>query len=282
MSIAGRLARHAGSGSTGRVIDGLVTGLLLSVAIVAIVGCDLMIAPSSARPSRAVATPEPTPAPTPTEVDEFETLPPDPSASALSLVGAADALADLESYRITVATRGLVPAATPGGAVVMTSTLVQGAEPAARFVLTGADGLGGGRLEAIVIGDRAWLREGDRAWRTSPGGAADFDATFTTMSPSELAQTFEGLGPALIRTGPERRNGTGSDHFHADATDDAVRATGLVEGSIDLWRATSGGFLVGLVVDGSWLDDEGTARRTVLRIDVARVNDPANDVRPPG
>ena len=62
---------------------------------------------------------------------------------------------------------------------------------------------------------------------------------------------------------------------------EAARIVGLVEGSIDLWRATSGGFLVGLVVDGSWPDDDGAAQRTVLRIEVDRVDDPANVIAPP-
>ncbi|HET7473855.1 MAG TPA: hypothetical protein VFJ71_12070 [Candidatus Limnocylindrales bacterium] len=243
--------------------------------------CDLMVAPPSVRPSRAVATPEATPGPTPTEVDEFETLPPDPSGGDLSLVGAAQGLADLGSYRITVATRGVVPSATPGGAVVMTSTLIQGDRPAARFVLTGADGLTGGRLEAIVIGDEAWLREGTGPWRKSAGGAADFDAAFTTMSPAELADDFDALAQALHRVGVERRNGIRADHHHADAADPAASEAGLSDGAIDLWTATGGGYLVALALDGTWIGDDGAPVRTVLRIDVSRVDDPSNTVAPP-
>ncbi len=258
-----------------------VAGLLVVAALVP-AGCELMVAPpASPRPSREVATPPPTIAPGPSDVDEFETLPPEPSGPDESLVGAADALADLKSYRVTVSTRGIVPATTPNGTVAMTSTLVQGDEPAARFAMTGADGFTGGRLEAIVIGDVAWFKEGSAGWRKSPGGAADFDAAFTTMSPAELLSEFEALSPLLASAGTERRNGIRSEHIHGDATNLAASDAGLTSGTIDLWRATNGGYLVAFALDGSWVGDDGTSRRTILRIDVSRVNDAANRISPP-
>jgi hypothetical protein len=256
--------------------------LLAAALLPVLVGCDLVLAPESAKPSRLVATPEPTPEPTPAESDEFQTLPPEPSGSGSSLVDAADALADLRSYRVTVSTRGLVPATTPGGAVTMTSTLIQGEHPAATFTMTGVDGFDGGRLQAIVIGDEAWLREGTGSWRKSPGGAADFDAAFTAMSPAELVAEFDVLSPTLKTVGIERRNGQRTEHLRADASDDPVAAAGLTTGSIDLWRATTGDALVALLVDGTWTGDDGQPNRVVLKVDVSRVDDPANRVVPPG
>ena len=265
-----------------RVRPSVVAVVLISVVALLAAGCDLMTAPPSTRPSREVSTPEPTALPTPTEVDEFETLPPDDATPAPDdLVAAAEALADLESYRVTVTTRGIVPATTASGTVAMTSTLVQGDQPAARFAMTGADGFTGGRLEAIVIGDRAWFREGGAPWQPSPGGAADFDAAFTTMSPVELVRTFDALTPILAKVGTERRNGIRADHLRGDASNLAATDAGLVEGTIDVWRATKGGYLVALDLDGSWLDDDGHPVRTVLKIDVTRVNDAANRVSAP-
>jgi hypothetical protein len=256
--------------------------LLAAALLPVLAGCDLVFAPESARPSRLVATPQPTPEPTPVESDEFQTLPPEPSGGGSGLVDAADALADLRSYRVTVSTRGLVPATTPGGPVTMTSTLLQGEHPAATFTMTGVDGFAAGRLEAIVIGDEAWLREGTGSWRKSPGGAADFDAAFTTMSPAELVAEFDVLSPALKPVGVERRNGQRAEHLRADASDAAVAAAGLTTGSVDLWRATTGGALVAVRVDGTWTGDDGQATRVVLRVDVSHVDDPANRVVPPG
>ena len=251
-----------------------------ALATTSLIGCDLMTAVSTPRPSRIVATQEPRVTPEPEPSDEFATLRPDPSAGAGGLVDAADALADLDSYHVTVSTRGLVPATTPGGTVTMTSTVVQGEHPAAEFAMSGVDGYAGGRLRAIVIGDQAWLREGGAAWAKSPGGAADFDAAFTTLSPIELAGIFDALSPALTKVGTERRNGVRSVHEHVDSNDPAANAAGLTDGSVDLWTASSGGYLVGLTVDGTWdVDDAPT--RTVLRIEVSLVNDAANIVKRP-
>ena len=255
--------------------------VLLAGAAVALVGCDLMAVRSpSPRPSREVSTPEPEPTPTATEVDEVPTIRPGPSGSRPDLVDAADALADLDSYRVAVSARGLVAATPDDGTVTMTSTLIQGSEPAAQFAMAGVAGFSGGRLEAIVIGDQAWLKEGTGGWTKSPGGAADFDAAFTTLSPIELVGEFEGLSGAIRRTGTETRNGRRAVRYHADAGDAVATEAGLSDGSVDAWFAASGGALVGFLLDGTW-DLDGTPTRVVLRIDVTRVDDPSNTVRPP-
>ena len=73
-----------------------------SLALI-VAGCDYMIAVPTPRPSRAVTIPEPVPTAQPEESDEAPTLRPDPSAGlGPDFVDAADALADLDSYRVTV------------------------------------------------------------------------------------------------------------------------------------------------------------------------------------
>jgi hypothetical protein len=256
---------------------GIVAAAVLAITLG---GCDLMIATTTPRPSRLVATPEPTDTPGPTEDDEVPTIRPDPSGSSPDLVDAANALGDLKSYQVAVATRGLVPATPASGTVTMTSTLIQGANPAAEFSMAGVDGFAGGRLKAVVIDDKAWLKEGAGRWVVSPGGAADFDAAFTTLSPIDLVDGFDGLSVALHRVGTERRNGRPSIRLHADSGDAAANAAGLSAGSVDAWLAASGRYLVALVIDGTW-DVDGTPTRVVLRIDVTHVNDRANRVVPP-
>jgi hypothetical protein len=243
-------------------------------------GCDLMIAAATPHPSRVISTPEPTPSATATEDDETATLRPDPSGSGPDLLDSANALADLKSYRVSVASRGLVPATPASGTVTMTSTLLQGADPSAEFSMAGVDGFSGGRLRAIVIGDQAWLEEGAGRWRKSPGGAADFDAAFTTLSPISLVTGFEDLSAALTRVGAERRNGRSTVRYHADTDNDVAREAGLTKGSVDAWLATSGRFLVGLAIEGTW-DLDGAPTDVVLRIEVTHVNDRSNKVSPP-
>ncbi len=250
----------------------VVTGIALSVA-----GCNLVTAPVAPRPSRLVATPEPRPSAAPVESDEVPTLRPEPSGAA-NLVDAANALADLDSYRVAVTSRGLVPASTPNGRVTMTSTLVQGADPAAEFTMTGVDGFEGGRLQAIVIGEEAWLKSGTAGWLKSPGGAADFDAAFTALSPIDLVSGFEGLATNALRVGEERRNGQRAIRYRSD--EDQAAAVGLAGGTADLWLAVDGGYLVSLAIEGTW-DLDGTPTPITLAIDVTNVNDPANRVDPP-
>lgn len=255
---------------------------LLAVAVfgLSLAGCDAMIIRATPQPSLLVATPEARPPTAPTTIDEAPTVRPEPSGG-VDLVAAANALADLDSYRVSVESRGLVPAMTTGGRVTMTSTLVQGADPGAQFAMTGVDGFAGGQLQAIMIGEEAWLKEGGAGWRKSPGGAADFDAALTTLSPIDLVSGFDGLAAAMTRVGVERRNGLRTIHYASQAGDDRALAAGLTEGTTDLWLALDGGHLVGLAIDGIW-DLEGTPTPISLTIDITHVNDPANRVSAPG
>ncbi len=251
----------------------------VAVVALALAGCDLMVATVTPQPSRYSRTPEPLPS-VADETDEVPTPRPEPAGGGPDLVDAANALADLDSYRVSVVSRGLVPATTPGGTVSMTSTLVQGDRPAAEFTMSGVDGLDGGRLEAIVIGDEAWLKPGTGHWAKSPGGAADFDAAFTTLSPIDLASGFESLTTAIKAVGSGKKNGVSARHFRADSADAATAAAGLTSGTADVWLATGGGYLVSLDVAGIW-DVDGDPTEVMLRIDVTRVNDRANVIRPP-
>jgi hypothetical protein len=258
----------------------MLSALALALAAITLAGCDLMTPPTSPRPSREVSTAQPAPSPTPTELDEVPTLRPDPSGDSVGLLDGANALADLTSYRVAIVSRGIVPATPAGGEVAMTSTLVQGDEPAASFSMTGVDGYAGGRLQAVVIGDRAWLKEGSGAWRPSPGGAADFDAAFTTLSPIDLLTGFDGLSAALRLVGPATRNGQRTIRYRSDANDVLASDAGLSSGSVDAWFASKGGELVAVVIDGTWNLD-GAPTRVLLKIDVTRIDDRTNRVVAP-
>lgn len=261
-----------------RPVAFVVIGGLLAIFAV---GCDLMTAPTTPRPSRLVATPAPIPSAVPDPSDEVPTLRPEPSGDGPDLLAAADALADLDSYRVTIVSRGLVEASGADGTVTMTSTLVQGADPAAAFTMRGVAGLEGGSLEAIVIGDEAWLRSGGGRWLKSPGGAADFDAAFTTLSPIALVGGFEELAAAIHRISTERRNGVPTLRYRAESGDPEAAEAGLTGGRADLWLAAEGGYLVALAIDGTW-DVDGVPTPILLKIEVSGINDPANRVRPPG
>lgn len=252
---------------------------LVAFTVATLSGCDLMVATVTPQPSRLSRTPEPLPSLL-EEPDEVPTPRPPTSGEGPDILDAANALADLGSYRVSVVSTGLVPASSTDGRVTMTSTLVQGDAPAAEFTMIGVDGLEGGRLQAVVIGDEAWLKAGAGRWMKSPGGAADFDAAFTTLSPIDLAGGFEGLSSAIVPAGSGRRNGIASRHYRVNSASADAAAAGLTTGAADIWLAAAGGYLVALDVDGTW-DVDGTPTAITLRIDVSGVNDRSNRIRAP-
>lgn len=259
----------------------LARASLLIALAAGLAACDLMVAPASPIASRRAASSPPVVA-GPDASDEVPTIRPVP-AGPVDLIGAADALADLDSYRVAVVSRGLVPSSATDGRVTMTSTLVQGDIPAAAFTMTGIDGLEGladGPLQAIVIGDEAWLRSGNGRWAKSPGGAADFDAAFTTLSPTELVAGFEGLAPAFKRVGSETKNGKATTHYRAVAADAVGTNLAVTDGTVDAWIARDDGALISFAADATF-DVDGTLTPVLLQIDVTRIDDPANRVRPP-
>jgi len=259
--------------------SGWLPAALAALALVAS-GCDLMVATVTPTPSRLSRTPEPLPTAEPDASDEVPT--PRPEGSGPDLVDAANALADLDSYRVAVVSVGLVPATTTDGTVRMSSTTVNGSEPRVRFSIAGLDGIGDGGVEAIEIGDEAWTRDAAGRWSKSPDGAADFDAAFTGLSPMDLATEFDGLAAGLQAAGSERKNGIAARHYRIESSSPVATGAGLTSGAADVWIATHGGYLVAFSVGGDWdVDGDGTATPVTLRIDITRVNDRANSVQPP-
>jgi hypothetical protein len=255
---------------------------VLAIALLpALAGCDLMTAVATPSSSRLSATLAPPPTGLPVESDEVPTLRPGPSGGGPDLQDAADGLADLRSYRLSVLSQGLVPSSGSDGRVTMTATLVQGDEPAVAFAMVGIAGVDGVRLDAIIIGDQAWLKNAAGHWVSSPGGAGDVEAPLTALSPPDLVSDFDALSASLRQIGPERRNGQSTVHWQTSAGDAAAASAGLSAGTVDAWLAAVGGDLVALNITGTW-DIDGTPTPIVLRIDISRVNDPANRITPPG
>jgi len=252
--------------------------MALATAGMLVAGCALFTPPTAPRPSRLSRTPEPilVPSDAPDEIPTPAVDTPD----AIGFASAANGLGDLDSYRVSLTSTGLVASSASDGRVTMTATIIQTDHPAARVAMEGVDGLEGGRLEAVVIGDAAWRKEGSGPWRKSPGGAADFDAAFQPLSPIDLVSGFDGLSAGLREIARETRNQQRAIHDRVASSDAAATAAGLSAGSADLWVTEARGDLVAVDIDGTW-DVDGTATPVTLRIDISHVNDAANVVRPP-
>ena len=274
MCTLGRPAASAARSIARGIRAAAATTLVASIA-----GCALFAPPTAPHPSRLSRTPEPIVVPS-EPPDEAPTLPPD-SADRAGFGAAANALGELSSYRVALTSTGLVASSAADGQVSMNATLVQGDDPAAQFRMDGVDGFAGGRLEGIVIGDEAWLKEGTNAWRTSEGGTADFDAAYNALSPIDLATGFDALDPALEVVAVETKNAQRTTHYRVESGSAAATDAGLTAGTADLWIADPAGYLVAVDVAGTW-DVEGTPTPVTLRIDVSHVADRANTVRRPG
>jgi len=251
-----------------------------AVMVICVGGCDSFLGPPpSPSPIRSTA-PSATPSQPP---DELPTPRASRAEGALDIVAATEALVDLRSYRVRISARNLVPAAKPDGIVTMTETVVATADPSAvAFTISGADLTDGETVEAIVIGEGAWIRTGNGKWAKSPGGAADFDAVFTTLSPDSIVFDFDDIASAMTKVGSETKNGRATEHYRLDADSNAAvaSAVGMTAGAADVWLATEGRLLIAMAVDAT-MDVDGTATHVVLTIDVDRINDARNVVRAP-
>jgi hypothetical protein len=265
----------------GRRIAGRPITVVLTALITLGVGaCDSFLGPPPSPTPLATTTPSATPSEPP---DELPTPRASRAEGAVDIVAATEALVDLRSYRVRISARNLVPSAQPDGAVTMTETVVSASDPSAvAFTITGADLTDGETIDAIVIGEEAWLKNGNGKWAKSPGGAADFDAVFTTLSPDSIVFGFDDIASAMTMVGSETKNGRAADHYRLDAATDAAvaSAAGMTAGSADLWLASEGQFLIGMAVDAT-TNIDGTASHVVLTIDIDRINDPRNVVRAP-
>lgn len=250
-------------------------GALLAVLVAVVLaacGGSASHSPSAGRPS-----PSATPSAAPTESGSDD---PDPSGSAVDLSDATDALAELDSYTITLEASGPV-ASDDGSAVRVTSTVVQGEEPAARFTITGMASAPAG-MSIVVIGDEAWIDIGNGGWLKSPGGAADFEATFLSLSPAFIVAEFSSVQAGILKVGDEERNGVATEHFRLDADEspEVAQAAGIGDGIFELWIAKDGGYLVSARFAGTYAPT-GSPEPATMSIDVTDINSPDNVIEPP-
>ena len=183
------------------------------------------------------------------------------SGSSIDLGNAAQEVSDLSAYQLDVT----VGAA--GEDQVM--SIIATTEPVKATHYTIA-----GQLELISIeGEGTWLKQGD-TWTLAPGGEEAYANIFDSMAPDTLigGYALDSYGDYFSDEGTEERNGVQARHLHADAsTVPAVAAGGFPEdGTIDVWVAVDGGYLVAMHFRGT---DTDSGELSEVRIEVSRVND---------
>ena len=213
-----------------------------------------------------VAPPEGTATPAPQATDAAPTvaLPSvDASAIVLPSFDPSQILANLEgvdSYRIQMSTDGKVG---------YQATVVTKPELSREIRLGDDDSAD----RIVVIGDEAWLDDGD-GFKPMPAALAS--SMLLAFDPIVLAGGFANAGAwgGASEVGSEDHNGVDTTHYRIDGSTVGTFMPMLPPGaSIDVWISKDGGYIVGLEVVG-----EGGKGFVV---DVTGINDPANVVERP-
>ena len=166
-------------------------------------------------------------------------------------------LANVDSYHVVI---------TVGGKEQYSGTVVT------KPVLS-RDLLINGTTHVVVIGDEAWVGQGEEPLQAVPAAMAS--GIFAAFDPTLLVGMFSGSewAASSANKGTESKNGVNATHYRIDSTTLASGFTGLPAGAtIDSWVSDEG-FLVGLETTGFPSGD--------MSIQVTNVDDPANKVERP-
>lgn len=241
--------------------------LVLSIVAVSalLAACGTSSASTGPGESGAAATSgtQGTPAPGATEA---------PGQTVGDLSGAATALANLSSYKVTMAGAGGT------GPFNVELIRINGSSPALSFIETSGSKV---LFRVIEIGTDNWVDQGTGTYAknlvpntTLTGMMSAFDPGVMFSNTSKIAN-FD----RLENKGTESKNGIQSIHLHADQnTQLPAGASPIPAGAtIDLWVAVDGGYLVGLETVGFGAASGGVD----LSIEVSNINDSSLTVTAP-
>jgi hypothetical protein len=187
-----------------------------------------------------------------------------PSIPDIDLDAAAQALENVDSYRLRMAVEG-------ANAATIEATVVRRPEVAQDVVIT----TGGTSQHLIIVGDEAWI---------DPGAGTFVSVPLTTVQgmtrlfdPVLLASGLNqpGVIGGLDLIGPEEKNGVPTTHYHLDGQSPVGQLASLPPDAVfDVWIAQEG-YMVSMVASGI---DPTTPS---VSMDISNINDPANVVEAP-
>ncbi len=192
-----------------------------------------------------------------------------PSVPSIDLGGAAGDISNLSSYQLDISIEG-------GSSGTQSMTIMATHDPvdATHYIMDD--------FELITIdGQGAWINQGG-TWIAAPGGADSFMGLFDAMAPDTLISAYSlGLyGNEFVDAGNEQHNGVDTKHYHLDASD--VSGPGSEsfpsDGTMDLWVANDGGYLVGMQYAGT---DPATGEHAQVSMEVSHVDDGSISIEPP-
>jgi len=245
----------------------------------------------TAQPTLEPATPVPTAAPTPAATPTgSSTAGGNGGVDDKALAAAGERLSNLKSYQFKIIARSTnVPQFSATGMdVTMTATIIREPTPAAHFLMVGKVEPMVGTLEAIIIGDKAWVRGGPTGdkWVAAPANeGGSVTKSMEQFDPGALYKSFgtEMIGK-LTRVGPEDRNGVATIHYTIPAA--ALAGMGDDSGltgdwTFDIWIAEQDAYLVAMEMHGQGVNEKGQEGELLISIENSHLDDPANVIEPP-
>jgi hypothetical protein len=199
-----------------------------------------------------------------------------PSSAPLPSVGdlsnSASALSNVSSYKVSIITTG---GTNPG-----TETIVVVRKPALAESMTAI--AGGKTTRIVVVGSNMWLDEGTGTFVKNAIPASALGAMTSAFDPGTfLARANKSMPLSALQTiGVETKNGVQAIHVRADHSTavPAGQPTIPPGGTVDLWVATDGNYLVALEVNGM---TTASSSPTSVKVEVTNINDPSLSVSAP-
>lgn len=228
----------------------------LTIAVLALAACGGTTATATLDPASTPTPAAATAAPTTAPGDPTPTATPAGAIPTFDLSALVDNLEGVDSYRIAI---------TSNGTAVYSATVVT--RPVLSRDVTTEDG-----TRIVVIGDEAWIGQGDVLQPAPPEMATPMLAAFDPMLLMGAFATPGALTGAT-EVGTEEKNGVQARRFRVDADSMVGAMASMPPGSaIEMWVADAG-YLVSLSVSGA---GEGA-----FTMDVTNVNDASNAVERP-
>jgi hypothetical protein len=194
-----------------------------------------------------------------------------PLPSVGDLSNSASALSNVSSYKVSITTTG---GTNPG-----TETIVVVRKPALAESMTAITG--GKTTRIVVVGAAVWIDEGTGTFVKNAIPASALAAMTSAFDPGTfLARANKSMPLSALQTiGVETKNGVQAIHVRADHSTavSAGQPTIPPGGTVDLWVATDGNFLVALEVNGM----ATAGGPTSVKLEVTNINDPSLSVSAP-
>lgn len=261
----------------------LVAGLLVALALAACGGSSTAAPTNGPGDSAGPGETNP-PGDTPEPGGTDEPISGDGSEAFTAATTALDAL-DSYAFRVEISSTTVSGGVTSTSHSVMSGVVVNSPEEASSLAMEelDADGNVTSSSGIVVIGDAAWVGDGD-AWTGIPAAQAEvFIQSMSSFRPEQMfGLYFAGIGGNFSEVGSETKNGVDSTRYQGDEEIGAL--LGAIAGfqgnwSSDVWIANDGGFLVHSEA-GAEADAGAEAGSFLIVVDITEPNS-AGPIEPP-